>query len=660
MKNKKYLVLAAFTLVIMLGACELKTGPYPETEPTSSEATGVSGAENGATAVPTAEEDLEYEEIIAGDEGMYGEHGFTEQPGDYWIPIILPDISEAEQKEKYCTMTAQESEDYFIERIEEAVELSDELEAYILDWYYNDAEALIPEGLLPQSIDNEKTHSWTLLRPEEVDPQDQWFYFPARQEPALDGFSTLYQLNAATHVTYLRIIFIAPFGSQLLVEGDFPHARFMDYQITEPFTPQFPVAANTGVMEIPIVDVDIEPDAGHVNPFRLGEDRNAQDRHYHLAFDLAYGNPVELNPVLQDKHFRAPGNTRVGGPFSSTGSRGDGSIVPSFLWLRYYAPDKDADGQMDPLAGVPLPKVLLQLKSGETFWIQPDATLAIERQLTTAPGVETSPHDPPEFLDSSTGWYKMFGHWLMFAEGRGIISTYLHPNLEDMVKKNINNTYRCFFNQGVDAPPPGNFTLSATDMPYNNYLSRPHWLGENMVYAMTGRLPTTPKTRDGEPTMESAQARYWSICHTGDGPENPDPGAAAYHKLGYGCLMDDEITVDEENDYIIVYSRPEDRPSNARPECGVTWQDFGPDSTQGFILRWMNVYPDHYMEEYAPTDDNIPWATGDWAQEAYDKSLVGENTPGSMGPYHPILHYLTPVEFEALGCPIAPDDVPEW
>jgi hypothetical protein len=66
------------------------------------------------------------------------------------------------------------------------------------------------------------------------------------------------------------------------------------------------------------------------------------------------------------------------------------------------------------------------------------------------------------------------------------------------------------------------------------------------------------------------------------------------------------------------------------------------------------------MEEYAPTDDNIPWETGDWAQEAYDKSLVGENTPGLMGPYHPILHYLTPEEFETLGCPIAPDDVPEW
>jgi len=31
-----------------------------------------------------------------------------------------------------------------------------------------------------------------------------------------------------------------------------------------------------------------------------------------------------------------------------------------------------------------------------------------------------------------------------------------------------------------------------------------------------------------------------------------------------------------------------------------------------------------------------------------------------MGPYQPIIHYLAPVEFEALGCPVDPAAVPEW
>ena len=170
--------------------------------------------------------------------------------------------------------------------------------------------------------------------------------------------------------------------------------------------------------------------------------------------------------------------------------------------------------------------------------MQPDASLAIERQLVTGAGMETSPHDPPEFLGPSLGWFKMFGHWLMYAEGRGVVGCYQHPNHEGFLKRNIRNTYRCFFNQGADAPSPGNFTLSATDLPYNNYLSRPFWLGENMVYAISGRLPTTPRTRGGEPAMKRAQARYWSVCHTSSGAKNPD--GVAYHKPGYGCLMDDE------------------------------------------------------------------------------------------------------------------------
>jgi hypothetical protein len=591
------------------------------------------------------------------DNNPENEQKFATDSGDYWLSVELPEISGAEKKE-YCKMTEQERKDYYTEKIKEAVNLSDRVEKYILDWYHNGADPVIPKELLSPWIDNEKTHTWTLLRPEEVNPETQWYYYPAREEPSLDNFSKLYMNNAATHVTYLKLIYIAPFDSQLLIEGEFPRCRFMDYQITEPFDPQFPVTTNTGVMEVPIVDVDIKADAGHTNPFISGEDRNAKERHYHLTFDLAMGNAVDLNPVMQDKHFRASGNTRVGGPFRSTGPTGDGVIIPSTLWLRYYAPDKESNGEIDPLAGVAIPKALLRLKTGETFWIQPDFSLAAARETATSQGLETAPEDPPVFIGPSLGWFKMFGHWLLFAEGRGVVMSYNNPRLEDAIKKMIRDEYRCFFNQGSDAPPPGNFSLSATDLPYNNYLSRPLWLGENKVYAITGRMPTTPKTRNGESTMTKTQARYWSICHTSDGHKNED--GFAYHKVGYGCLMDDEITVDGNNDYIIVYSQPENRPSNARSECGVTWQDFGPDASQGFILRWMNVYPDHYIGDYAPTDDNIPWNTGGWSEENYDKTLVGKNEPGVMGPYQPILHYLDKDEFEQLGCPVDASKIPEW
>ncbi|MFQ5740561.1 MAG: hypothetical protein ACE5JX_16270, partial [Acidobacteriota bacterium] len=185
---------------------------------------------------------------------------------------------------------------------------------------------------------------------------------------------------------------------------------------------------------------------------------------------------------------------------------------------------------------------------------------------------------------------------------------------------------------------------------------RPFFLGRKGVYAITGRLPTTPRTRHGEATMEAAEARYWSICHSANGPSEPIP----FRQIVYGCLMDDEITTNQDRDYVIVWSRPEDRPSNATAACGVTWQDFGPDATQGVPIRWMSVWPDHFMQEFSPSAENIPWDTGSWSEPDYDQSLVGRNRPGALGPYHPVVHYLKTDEFEALGCPVDPNAIPEW
>ena len=125
--------------------------------------------------------------------------------------------------------------------------------------------------------------------------------------------------------------------------------------------------------------------------------------------------------------------------------------------------------------------------------------------------------------------------------------------------------------------------------------------------------------------------------------------------------MDDEILADPENEYVIVYSRRDERPSNARSECGVTWQDYGPESRQVLNIRWMSVMPDDHLPEYAPHQDNIPWETGEWSQPTWDRRIMGyNNQDGSMGPYQPLVHYLTRQEFENLGCPINPASVPRW
>jgi len=75
----------------------------------------------------------------------------------------------------------------------------------------------------------------------------------------------------------------------------------------------------------------------------------------------------------------------------------------------------------------------------------------------------------------------------------------------------------------------------------------------------------------------------------------------------------------------------------------------------------MSVMPEWYLSKYSFHENNIPWEKGSWSQDTYDKSLFGENRPGAMGPYHPVIHYMTMEEFESIkNKPIKPVYVPEW
>ncbi len=529
--------------------------------------------------------------------------------------------------------------------------LSEALAAYIRAWHRGAAPAELPSGLLPSSMDNDKTRAWKLYRPEEIEARDQWpLVRPAMEVPA--DFGQLFLLSPDSNCTYMKTLFVAPFGATLEVEGEFGHARFMDLQIVPPFDPHFPTTTGLGAPEVPIVDVDIQPLPGHVNPFVPGANRNAADRSYRVSFELQAGNALELNPeAMVAPAYRAPGNSRVGGPMVFTGPRGDNTIAAATLWLRYYAPDREAG----PLAGVGYPALTMRLDTGEAFWLQPDASLVTKRWGTGVPGHEMASVHPPRSIGGSLGWLPIYGFWLIYAEGAGFELSLGGKLLPGTWKDFIQERDRCFFSRGPDQPPPGSYQHSASSMNYHAYLVRPLWLGQASVYALEGRLPRTPHTRNGEPIATAGEARYWSLCHAGSGEGGKYPG------LLYGCLMDDEIVTDDEDRYVVVYTRAAERPRNARPECGVTWQAWGPESKQALNLRWTSVHPDEVLQEYVPDERKLPWARGAWSQHAYDPTLTGANDhDGAMGPYQPVFHYLPVEAFEALGCPVAADGIPPW
>jgi hypothetical protein len=563
--------------------------------------------------------------------------------------IMLPELTD-QQRFRNAIEANRDREKYLARAQKTIGSFSLKLEEYIRLWLQGKAKAEFPEGFLPPYIDNAKTHSWRLVRPEEVDPQDQWYaicpYDPAER---------LHQHSPDPHATYLKMIFLAPLGSRLLVEGDFGHARFMDYQILTPVDPEHPVTGQMGICEVPIVDVDIEPDAGHVNPFRKGADRNAEKRHYHLTFDLKAGNALDLNPrAMKSPQYRARGNTRVGGPFAFTGPYGGDVLVPSVLWLRYFAPDKGAGC----FAGVDLPRATLQLRTGEKFWITCDKSLAVKVQTQEVPRISTPPIEPYPFLGPSLGWFKMFGIMYLHAEARAYYQSRPWGEKDPAeARKRIRQMFRLIFNQGPGAPPPGNYGNAATECNYTSYLSRPISLGADKVIVLTGKLPVFPETRNGAATMEGGQVRYFSITHQlGRGPHNKK-----YSGMPYGSLMDDEIVINDNREYVIVFSREKERPPNAKPEYGVTWQEWGAPALQTLVLRWMSVMPEWYLPKYSPHEDNAPWERAGWASDDFDKSLFGRNRPGLMGPYQPVIHYMSRQQFASIGKkPIRPAHVPEW
>ncbi|MEO0377483.1 MAG: hypothetical protein AAF329_23350 [Cyanobacteria bacterium P01_A01_bin.17] len=212
--------------------------------------------------------------------------------------------------------------------IEEAQLISNDLEDYIEAWLAGEASDQLPAELIPPGVDTKEFGNFRLVRPEDISADEQWAIRPA-EEINLNATWGYFPDPQATYLV-LPTLF-APFGSQVIIEGEFPHARFFDIQITPSFHPEAYRYRGFGVGEVPIVDADIEPLPGNVNPFRVGADRTASNRRYQVTFDLKIGNPVDLNSAFRPPYYRAAGNRRVGGAIGYQGPWGEDEMSkPSF------------------------------------------------------------------------------------------------------------------------------------------------------------------------------------------------------------------------------------------------------------------------------------------------------------------------------------------
>jgi hypothetical protein len=533
----------------------------------------------------------------------------------------------------------------------EAISLSEKLESHIKNWYQGKASAILPEDILPKGYDYNKYKNIRLVKYENIKEEEQWVVRPAHPI----NFNALYGSFPDPNCTYLVApVMYAPFGATLFMEGEFPYCRFFSVQVSPSFdATEYRYDKWSGKGEVGIVDSDIKPNIGSANPFLPNAERLNPNRKYTLSFEMAVGNPSTLNPMHKFPYRTTTNKMYVSGiqyqgPWANNKKSGHTRGYFDFgdVWIRYYGIDKNKDA----MAGTKLPKLYYQLKTGEKFFIIADFDGLLKESETTLANRNKGNSDPAIYNGASTGWDKQFGIFLQIATG---LSRAVYKETESD-KKYIRELDLGVNGRGENQPAPASYEPHATGSNYTGYLTTGISIKKEKVFVLTGKLPTFPDTRNRAKKFVPAQCRYWSLTsYDAEFPFSKIKG------LENTCLMDDEIVLNEHREYIIVYSRKEDRPKNATAENGITWVDWGQTCTQAITLRWISISPE-WSFAYTPNEINLPWATSTWSGSKFDKNLVGSNFQGFLKEYHPIKHYLTKQEFERIKAKPSASDIPLW
>jgi hypothetical protein len=368
-------------------------------------------------------------------------------------------------------------------------------------------------------------------------------------------------------------------GGYTEISGQFPHARFFSFQ----------TSGVNGRNITGWADDQIKPDPGSSNPFLPGADRTVTHRSYTLR--------------VLDAQVPASGPA----PNTLYGASADGTVrsVPgtALATLRYYLPDLG----MGRTGGVTAPTVTMVTPTGQRIPTptcpdrlgDPGYTQTI---AATGPQTALPPGGGPLVAHRTPVWRKFVNaptavaQWILDTDTLGT-SAY------DAVKQ-------------VTSRLPAGFFENI----YNKYVTTTISTDFGQVLVFRAKLPTTPRTFDGEPRMGTGQVRFWSMC-TGD----------AETTLTYGCAVDKDAPVDKHGYFTIAISTAAARPANATTQCGVAWLPAGPPGQSLVIMR--NMVP-----------------------AAGFKQAIQNVTPGNeqatMGAYYPVgRYYQTTAEFERLGCP---------
>lgn len=398
--------------------------------------------------------------------------------------------------------------------------------------------------------------------------------------------------------TYFFGQMVMPAGSSLTIHGRFPHCRYFKFNIYKFERNTFVAMAGTS-----LAGYDIEPDAGSGNPFKVGADREVNNRDYtvHVLADDAPQNAADR-----------PKNTVYVGKDAST-------IMAGF---RIYVTDEGYDGAGWGPADTPLldgPGVTYEGKLADgTELSAPEVVKAFGRPLGFAPPpltadqwyalVNSKDNDPS--LTPATAPARPNSQFEIFYGMRYTVAgAFMTPEQRSKIKLQTE------MEGGGD--PTTEYMV--------NYLSRKF----GPVYVFQAKLPTFPDTFSHSKSMPDGQVQYWSVVTVASAPSG---------ELWDG-IFDMMVPLDKDGYYTIVVSRPEDRPKNATKENGVAWIDWGPgeglndprDRTDWGMLLMRFMLP-----------------KADW-ENSPAKAVKPGMEASVMGPYYPRGYYTTKEQFETEG-----------
>lgn len=407
-----------------------------------------------------------------------------------------------------------------------------------------------------------------------------------------------------TQSTYFLTKLDLPAGVTLTLRGIFPRARYYKLAL-------YRQQENTFVsIGEELAGWNIVPDPGSSNPFVVGANRLAEQREFTVSI------------VAAD----APANATDRRPnVLYAGARG--GVMQ--LITRIYLSDQGSDGAgfgpwKSSYDGKGLPHYEGALADGTKL-----SAVEVERQFIRPFTVNTAQpftadqwyaliadkkNDPT--LDPMTAPARPDGRWVKYWNIKhSIIGSFLTPEAQAKIP------YAGPIDGGGD--------------PATNYLFVQLSRKFGPVYVVRGKMPKFPNTYAGSgeaglEIMPEAQTQYWSVVSCEAAPSG--------HVVD--GLTDMQVPLNESGQYTIVYSRKEDRPTNATAENGVAWIEWSPRGEGVDDPRNRSDFGMLMMRIMAPDPD-------------WENSPTRITAPGMeeaiMGPYYPRGEYMTKEQFEKSG-----------